>query len=90
MTAPAFTTSSAPLFPAQDAAAVPFVPAPAEAAAETARAAESAPAPRARGPLGRLLARRARPKAATAPVVPPAEAGPSTPDVWLAGLRLGC
>lgn len=88
MTAPALTTSSAPLFPAQDAVAVPFVPA--EAPAETARAAESAPAPRARGPLGRLLARRARPKRATAPVAPPAEAGPSTPDVWLAGLRLGC
>lgn len=50
---------------------------------------EGATVRRAGGALGLLLARRARLKGASAATASPATAVPNTPDVWLAGLRLG-
>lgn len=87
-------TSSAPTTPSAQAtpAGLPIAAAEAAPAAPgtTAPAPESASAPRARRGLRLWLARRTRLKeAGPARTGSSAQEIPNTPDVWLAGLRLG-
>lgn len=89
MIAQALTTPSAPASPVS-ASGLPSAPT-GPASGTTAPASESRSVARPGRGFRLLFARRARPKAVgpTRTVSPAEEAVPSTPDVWLACLRLG-